>query len=155
MQCLIRLARPDDAAAISRVVLAALHASNARDYPPHVIEQVQGNFSQQSIGERMNQRQMLVATVEQQVMATASLDQAVVRSVFVDPSCQGRGMGRQLIAAIHELALQAGHRQLQVPSSITAQGFYQRLGYRTLRDEFHGAEHTIIMLLRLDTPPFR
>jgi hypothetical protein len=34
---------------------------------------------------------------------------------------------------------------LRVPSSITAEGFYFKLGYRKIRDELHSAERTIIM----------
>jgi len=32
-----------------------------------------------------------------------------------------------------------------VPSSITAAGFYRKLGFVFVRDEFHGDERTIIM----------
>jgi hypothetical protein len=36
-----------------------------------------------------------------------------------------------------------------VPFSITAEGFYARLGFQKVRDEFYGAERTIIMQLWL------
>jgi hypothetical protein len=36
-----------------------------------------------------------------------------------------------------------------VPSSITAEGFYALLGFQKVRDEFHGAERTVIMLKHL------
>lgn len=43
---------------------------------------------------------------------------------------------------------------MRVPSSITAEEFYAALGYQNIRDEFHGAEHTIVMEKRLEaTPP--
>ncbi len=34
---------------------------------------------------------------------------------------------------------------LTVPSSVTAEAFYGRLGYRAVRDSYHGEEPTIIM----------
>lgn len=150
MQYLIRRATPGDAQAISKVVIAALRESNARDYSPEVIAQVEQNFCPTSIMALMKQRQMYVAVVEQHVVGTASLDQAVVRSVFVSPRHQGRGIGQQLMARLMEAAIAAQVEELRVPSSLTAESFYAQLGFHTVRDEFHGAERTVIMALRLD-----
>ena len=145
MDCQVRLATTDDAAAISHVVISALRESNAQDYAPDVIARVEQGFSAQGIIELMTQRRVYVASVEHRVVATASLDGDVVRSVFVDPQHQGAGIGRQLMAVIHSAALEFGLDVLHVPSSITAEGFYAALGFRKVRDEFHGEERTIIM----------
>ncbi|PRA47413.1 MULTISPECIES: GNAT family N-acetyltransferase [Pseudomonas] len=145
MSLLIRLAGAADASAISQVVLAALRESNAADYSPEIIEQVAANFSPAAILGLLEQRQVFVATNDQQVIATASLDRDVVRSVFVDPRHQGSGVGRQLMAAIHQAATLAGIDTLRVPSSLTAEGFYRRLGYEVRGEQLHGAERTIIM----------
>ncbi|MHC8380234.1 GNAT family N-acetyltransferase [Pseudomonas sp. LB3P14] len=145
----IRLATPDDAAAISQVIIQSLRQSNALDYPPEVIMQVEKSFSAEAIGTLLNQRQVFVATIDKRVVATASLDQDVVRSVFVEPGHQGVGLGRQLMATLQSVAQDAKIEVLRVPSSITAEAFYFKLGYRKVRDEFHGAERTIIMERRL------
>ncbi|MBW3507155.1 MULTISPECIES: GNAT family N-acetyltransferase [unclassified Pseudomonas] len=150
MQCQIRRAMPVDAHAISKVVIGALQESNARDYPPEVIAQVEQNFCPDSILALMKQRQMYVAVVEQHVVGTASLDRAVVRSVFVSPRHQGRGIGQQLMARLMDAALVAQVDELRVPSSLTAESFYAQLGFHKVRDEFNGPEHTVIMALRLD-----
>jgi hypothetical protein len=34
---------------------------------------------------------------------------------------------------------------LTVPSSVTAEPFYARLGFRAIRDSYHGDERTVIM----------
>ena len=150
MQCLIRRALPVDAQAISNVVIAALRESNARDYAPPVIIAVEQHFCPTSILNLMQQRQMYVAVLEQQVVGTASLDQAVVRSVFVSPTHQGRGIGQQLMARLKDAAIAAQIAELRVPSSLTAESFYAQLGFEKVRDEYHGAERTVIMALRLD-----
>ena len=149
MNSQVRRARAEDASAISQVVIAALRHSNAQDYPPTVIAQVVEHFSPAAIRQLLAQRQVYVATLQQQIVATASLDQDVVRSVFVEPGHQGRGIGQQLMAVIHAAATEAGLEQLRVPSSLTAEGFYRRLGYAKVRDQLHGAERTIIMHKRL------
>lgn len=145
----IRLAISDDATDISRVIIQSLRQSNALDYPPDVITQVEKSFSADSIRTLLSQRQVFVATIDKRVVATASLDQDVVRSVFVDPSHQGVGLGRRLMATLQSVAQDARIEVLRVPSSITAEAFYFKLGYRKVRDEFHGAERTIIMERRL------
>jgi N-acetylglutamate synthase-like GNAT family acetyltransferase len=145
MDCIIRKATSTDATAISLVVAAALRESNAQDYSPEIIEQVQQNFSPAAILNFLGQREVYVASSDGEVVATASLDGNVVRTVFVAPACQGRGIGHQLMATIESGAVRSGVERLRVPSSITAQGFYSSLGFEKVRDEFHGAERTIIM----------
>jgi GNAT superfamily N-acetyltransferase len=78
----------------------------------------------------------------------AGLDQDVVRSVFVEPAYQGKGIGRQLMTRIQFIALSEGFNLLRVPSSITAQGFYTSLGFKKIRDVFNESERTIIMSKR-------
>lgn len=145
----IRRATAQDAAAISQVIIQSLRQSNARDYPPDVIAQVEKNFAPQSIFALLGQRQVFVATIDHQVVATASLDRDVVRSVFVHPEHQGSGLGSKLMATLQSAAQGANIEVLHVPSSITAEGFYLKLGFQKVRDEFHGAERTIIMERRL------
>ncbi|KPH01674.1 acetyltransferase [Pseudomonas sp. RIT-PI-q] len=149
MNSQIRLATAEDAAAISQVIIQSLRHSNAHDYPPEVIAQVEQSFSPEAVGTLIDQRQVFVATLDHRVVATASLDGDVVRSVFVDPSHQGGGLGRQLMATLESIAIDAKIAVLRVPSSITAEGFYTRLGFRKVRDEFHGAERTIVMERRM------
>ena len=145
----IRLATAADASAISQVIIQSLRQSNALDYSPDIIEQVEKSFSTESIRTLLTQRQVFVAMIDSHIVATASLDRDVVRSVFVDPTQQGRGLGRQLMATIESIAAEAKIEVLRVPSSITAEAFYFKLGFRKVRDEFHGAERTIIMERRL------
>ena len=145
----IQLATPDHTIAISQVIIQSLRQSNALDYPPDVITQVEKSFSTEAIRALLSQRQVFVVTIDKRVVATASLDQDVVRSVFVHPGHQGRGLGRQLMATIQSVAQDAKIEVLRVPSSITAEAFYFKLGYRKVRDEFHGTERTIIMERRL------
>ncbi|WP_024681525.1 GNAT family N-acetyltransferase [Pseudomonas syringae] len=145
MDCVIRNAVSTDAPAISALVVTTLRESNAQDYSPDIIRQVQQSFSPSAILHFLTCRQVYVASVDDDVVATASLDQDTVRSVFVDPAHQGRGMGRRLMATLEAIAARNGVELLRVPSSITAEGFYLSLGFQNIRDEFHGAERTIIM----------
>ena len=107
MQYLIRTATADDAAAISQVVITALAESNARDYPPAVIASAQANFGPEQVQALMAVREVLVAEEQGCVIGTASLDGDVVRTVFVVPGAQGRGVGRRLMERVEALAASA------------------------------------------------
>jgi N-acetylglutamate synthase-like GNAT family acetyltransferase len=145
MENQIRIATGEDAAMISELIVRTLRESNGRDYSPDIIEQVQRSFSPQAILDLLGRRQVYVATFNQHIVATASLDQDVVRSVFVEPGCQGKGLGKRLMGKLESVAVSQGFTKLHVPSSITAEGFYRTLGFDRIRDEYHGAERTIIM----------
>lgn len=49
------------------------------------------------------------------------------------------------MAEIELIARSMGITTLAVPSSVTAQAFYAKLGYQAVRDNSHGDERTIIM----------
>ncbi|MEB2517664.1 GNAT family N-acetyltransferase [Pseudomonas sp. YuFO20] len=150
MSFLIRNATNADALAISRIIIGTLRESNTLDYSSAIIDQVESSFSPSAILDLLTRRQVLVATTDSHIVATASLDKDVVRSVFVDPTWQGKGIGRQLMAMIQSIAIKDGVSLLRVPSSITAQGFYAALGFKKIRDEFHQSERTIIMAKTLE-----
>ncbi|CAI8742294.1 GNAT family N-acetyltransferase [Pseudomonas soli] len=145
MECQIRRAQREDAEAISRIVITALRESNSQDYPAEVIAQVEQSFSPAAVSAMLDSRMVFVAVNQNELLGTASLDGEVVRTVFVAPTHHRTGVGKRLMEAVHTAAIRAGVTALRVPSSVTAQGFYARLGYHKVRDEFHGVERTIVM----------
>lgn len=145
MACEIRAASEADAEAISSVILAALRESNAQDYSPDIIARVAESFSPAGVRGLMSSRTVFVAIDEGSLVGTASLDGAVVRTMFVSPSAQKRGVGACLMAAIERAARAGGISTLSVPSSIAAQGFYEKLGFNAVGENFHGTERTIVM----------
>ena len=152
MEFEVRAARDGDADEVSRVILWALRHTNAKDYPSHVIERIGLSFTPATILELIGKRWVFVAVTADRVVGTASLDGNVVRTVFVAPDMQRRGIGRLLMAEIDRAARRAGLHVLIVPSSVTAEGFYSWLGFQAVRDHYHGDERTIIMERYLHRP---
>jgi N-acetylglutamate synthase-like GNAT family acetyltransferase len=145
MECAIRPALDDDADGISAVILRALRETNAKDYTDEIIERVERSFSPGAVRELIGKRTVLVATIDRRVVGTASLDGSVVRTVFVAPDVQAQGIGKLLMAEIERTARERSIPSLTVPSSVTAETFYARLGFNAVRDSYHGDERTIIM----------
>jgi N-acetylglutamate synthase-like GNAT family acetyltransferase len=141
----IRTATAADAGALSHVILRALREVNARDYEPAIIDAVAANFSCQKVLEAIRRRPVLVAEIDGEVVGTAGLEGATVRSMFVRPDHERRGIGAALMGEIEALAVAQGVDRLTLQSSITAEGFYRRHGFEPVRDHIHGRERTIVM----------
>lgn len=145
MQLRIRLACEQDAEQISALIIASILETNAKDYSTDLIARLPASFAPVRIRERLASRDMFVCQADGQLVGTASLDGATVRSVFVKPRLQGSGIGRALMDHIEALAAARGVGSLSVPASVTAWQFYQRLGYSTVREVLEGDERIIVM----------
>ncbi len=149
MDLILRHAAPDDADSVSRVILSALHETNAHDYTPDVIARVGRSFSPEAVLRLFAVRQVFVAVMGDGIVGTASLDGATIRSVFVDPALQGQRIGTRLVKQVEDFARAQGVTLLTVPASVTAESFYAGLGFMAVRDVHHGDERTIVMELTI------
>jgi hypothetical protein len=70
MECHIRRAQREDAEAISRIVIAALRASNSQDYPAEVIAQVEQRFSPATVSALLDSRVVFVAVNQDDLLGT-------------------------------------------------------------------------------------
>lgn len=145
MTCDIRPAQAGDAADISRVIIRALRETNAKDYTPDIIARVELSFSPAAVERLIEQREVFVAEMENCVVGTASLDGQALRTMFVLPDMQGRGIDRLLVQRIEMVARERQLAVLMVPATVTAEAFYARLGFTAVREAYHGEERTIIM----------
>ncbi len=152
MECTIRRAVDDDANQISAVILRALRETNAKDYSEEIIERVERSFSPCAVVQLISRRTVFVATINGRIIGTASLDGSVVRTVFVNPDVQAKGIGRLLMAEVKRAARGRSVPSLTVPSSVSAETFYARLGFGAVRESYYGDERTIIMELSLSGP---
>lgn len=152
MDCTIRPALDDDAADISEVILRTLRETNAKDYTNEIITRIERSFSPDAVRALIGKRTVFVAAVGSRVVGTASLDGSVVRAVFVAPDVQARGIGKLLMAQVEHIARARNIPALTVPSSVTAETFYARLGFKAVRDSYHGDERTIVMERLLASP---
>jgi len=147
----IRRATAADADDVSRIIIRTLRETNAKDYPPHVIDAVATAFSPERAALHISTRQVYLATDHGRIVGTASLDGATIRSVFVDPDHQRKGIGASLMMLIESLARAQATDTLAIQSSLTAQAFYRKLGVATIHEELQGDERIIVMTKRLSS----
>ncbi len=131
----IRLASEADALPISELCQNTIRTTNSRDYPPNSIELTCLQFTEAKVREKMLVRNVYCAEVGGTFAGTVSFGDGKLHSLFIAPTLQGRRLGRLLVEHVEALARVRGLTELHVHSSITAQAFYVKLGYMTLKYE--------------------
>ena len=147
----IRRATAGDAQAVYEIVLRASRETNARDYPASVIDRLVLTLPK-GVVSKLEEWQAYVAVVDGRVVGTVSLNGKTVRVVFVHPDYQGRGIGAKLMDVVENAAKLQSERTLGVQSSITAQEFYAKRGFKIVREAFYGEERTIVMSKDISSP---
>ena len=71
----------------------------------------------------------LVACEAGEVVALGAIDGAEIKRVYIEPDCQGLGIGKAVVEALEAEATQRGIVEVITDSSPSAEGFYCRLGY--------------------------
>ena len=125
-----------DAGAVRNIILRRLREINSRDYPPEHIGKTCAAFTPERILSQAESAHMYVAVSEAEVVGTGSiapfwgsLTESILLTIFVLPERIGQGVGTVLIGALEkdEYFLRAG--RVEIPSSVTAVGFYRKMGY--------------------------
>lgn len=141
----LQTATIEHADGISVVIRAAIKQINAKDYPPSEVERLMLNFTSEKVLELMGKRQTLVAISDGIVIGTGALQGTEVKSVFVSPYWNGRGVGTALMRELEEHAARHGQTSLVVSSSLSATGFYEALGYVETARKIYRDEETVMM----------
>ncbi len=153
----IRSFQPGDGVAVSEVISSCLREVNSRDYPADIISHMCAYFSAGRIEQLAEERQTFVAADgdgDGTIVGTVSRDGNKVFTMFVGPQMIGHGVGRDLMHHIEALAASEGYGYMETGASITAHGFYHRLGYvdvRTSETDF-GLNYILRKPLR-EAPP--
>ena len=124
----IRPARPDDLAAISAICMAAFHEAVA----PSLSAQGVATFTQVAAADAFAERlqgdnHILVAEQDGDIVGVIELKEGRhLAMLFVDPACQGQGIGHALLQAVLP---QLRAPAMSVRASLNAVPTYQRYGF--------------------------
>ena len=133
---LIRRFRPEDAAETSAMIAHTLRTVNINDYTPEFIEETVAALSPEVLVKRNEEGHFYVLTEEGAIIGCGgiagywgSLTESILLSVFIAPECEGKGYGRQLIETLEQDEIFLRSERIEIAASVTALGFYQKLGY--------------------------
>ena len=132
----IRLFRPEDAEETAALIAETLRTTNRKDYSPEYLEGIVASHSAEVLAERAREGHLYVVCEEGRLIGCGgiagywgSLTESILLTIFVRPDCQGRGIGRRIIETLERDEYFLRARRIEIPASITAVGFYRKLGY--------------------------
>lgn len=139
MSFTVEIAKPSDAAAISRVLERAYSVLLAPDYPANLL-QVALPIISVAKPALIQSGRYFVSKLEGQVVGAGgwsagdpreggATGPAHIRHVATDPSVTRMGVGTGLMQAVFYQARQAGVTQMQCLSTLTAVPFYKNHGF--------------------------
>lgn len=139
----IRPALAADAEAILRVHHSAVHETAAGDYAPEILAEWSAPVNAARIEAYVNKalpaELTFVAERNGEIAGFGAIVPAAneLRAVYVAASHSGAGVGSALLAALEHSAKEAGCPFLEMDSSLTAERFYRRHGFKVLSRGTH------------------
>lgn len=132
----IRRFRQEDASETANVIAETLRVSNSKDYTEQFIEANIASHSSVELAKDANERHMYVVCDGERIIGTGgiagywgSLTESILLTIFVLPEYQGKGVGRMLIETLEQDEYFFRAKRIEIPASITAVGFYRKMGY--------------------------
>ena len=119
---------------ISRTV----YLVNYVDYPKSVLEKARLDNTSAKIVRKSKEMDVYVAAIGEKIIGTATLNANKVEAVYVNPRYHGQGVGKKLMEKMESIARKKGFSEIILYSSITATGFYQRIGYTKIKRVLDG-----------------
>ncbi len=160
----IRRMHPQEAVAVSDLVVETLRTTNAKDYSPAYLEGIVQRKQPADILAEAEHFHFYVAVDGDRILGCGaigpywgSLTESSLFTLFVHPAHQGKGIGRQLIQALEQDPYGLRAQRIEVPASITAAPFYRKCGYQYKPGHTEPDEEGLLRLekfpVQSDTPP--
>lgn len=117
----------------------AVRIGCATHYPPAVIAAWSAAGPPPSLAQLTAAGSVLLMRRGDRLAGFGALDLATgeVDALFVDPECQGGGIGRALLGALEAMARAAGVERLFLSAALNAVPFYRRAGFTSVREQWH------------------
>lgn len=129
----IRELKSSDARRASYLIRKTIRECLPGYYSEEVIEALSRTNTPKSLLKRAESRQYFVAEENNVLAGIMGLQGNEVKTSFVNPRFQGRGVGSKLLEKVESLAKQRGIKELRVLSSIGAEDFYKRMGFKRIK----------------------
>ncbi len=126
-----------DAVRVSEIICSCLRDVNSKDYTPIQISQMLPGFAAENLVSRFSDVQPTLACRGGTIVGIGILVEAEIRTMFVDPTLHGQGIGAAIMDYLEQKALSQGRTAITMFSSITARGFYEKGGYTVVGETVH------------------
>ena len=117
-------------------------------YPEGAVEFFKNHHSMENILKDAETGHTLVLESEERIVATGTLFETNVRRVFVDPSFQGRNLGKSIMKELESQAQENAVPIVELEASLPSIRFYEILGYNDRGERFISLENNQKLIYR-------
>ena len=121
---------------MSALIIKTLITSNSKDYSPEYIEKDVQAFGPEGVITRAGWTHFYVVCHGDRIVGCGAIgpywgkeDESSLFNIFVLPEYQSKGVGRTIIETLEQDAYFLRAKRVEIPASITACGFYRKMGY--------------------------
>lgn len=132
----IRPYEPGDAEEIAALARRNLLEVNVQDYPLDEMRALADSYDAARIERTASRAHTYVALDGTKIVGTGSIasywgsaTESILLTIFVLPECHGRGVGRKIMETLERDELFLGASRVEVPATLTACAFYEKMGY--------------------------
>lgn len=132
----IRRYKSEDAEGISALVRRNFIEINSKDYSLSEMQSLAKEYNAEKIQNIASYAHMYVVCEGKTIIGTGSISsywgsetESILLTIFVLPDYHGQSIGRKIIEALEQDELFLRAKRIEIPASITACGFYEKMGY--------------------------
>ena len=132
----IRRFKNTDAVSTSNMIADTLRTCNTNDYTPELMEECVKSLSPDNLINRASWMHFYVVEDGSNIIGCGGIgpywgkeNESSLFTIFVDAALQGKGIGRLIMNTLEQDEFFLRAERIEIPSSITAVGFYKKFGY--------------------------
>ena len=128
--------QPGEAAVLAELFYRTVHAVCTGDYTPALLDAwADGRVNIAAWEKSFLAHDTLVARMEGKIVGFADLDGGYLDRLYVHKDHQRQGVATALVQALEGLSVSRGERCMTTHGSITARPFFEKQGYRVIREQ--------------------
>ena len=132
----VRRFQTEDAAEVAALIRTTLQITNVKDYSKESIKALVEQHTPEHVLERASWTHFYVVCDADVIIGCGAIgsywgkeDESSLFTIFVLPEYQGKGIGRKIIETLEQDEYFLRAKRVEIPASITASAFYQKMGY--------------------------
>jgi len=139
---IIRRFENDDAEAVSSLITRNFLEVNIRDYPKEEMELLSNEYNADKVKQVASYAHTYVVYEDAKIIGTGSISsfwgsktESILLTIFVLPELHSQGIGKRIIETLENDELFLRANRIEIPASITACNFYEKMGYNYKNDK--------------------
>lgn len=143
----IREAEVKDSEEITKLHKRTVKEINGRDYQEETIKEWIENITKENTEKEIEQTNFYIAEEQGRIIGFVNFnEERTIYQIYVSPDHLDKGIGTKLLEKAEKEAREKGIKKIKGNSTLTAQKFFQKKGYKLKREiEYPLNNHTVKM----------